>query len=312
MEDFLANTKTIIVDGIHTDLCELYPQNKTKHSHIVIVVVPGNPGVVDFYIEFIHHLYEKLSKRISIVAVGHAGHGARSLNGSKVFTLEDQIKHKGEFLKSYFEPNTKFILMGHSVGSYICLKTYIRYHTTVDIIQIMNLFPTFRHLWEGMAPFVKVAIQPGVRQALCSMIHYTPWWLVKHGLAMKGDLKPLHHHIINKTLDYFVILNVLTMAHIESVDIREIDAEVQDVIQNHMEKLVFLYGPNDKYAPAKYHTELIESFPGVKAHLADEDIEHAFVMNHADRVAHQIIDWLHQAVKDHVISQQEAQEALTQ
>jgi hypothetical protein len=62
--------------------------------------------------------------------VGHAGHCASELTGDRLFTLEDQIHHKQAFLafvnSSQFGElegdKFQFILMGHSIGSYIALK----------------------------------------------------------------------------------------------------------------------------------------------------------------------------------------------
>ena len=56
-----------------------------------------------------------------IELVGHAGHGNAKQNNDKLFTLEDQIEHKAKFLKT-FPKETRFILMGHSIGSFMILK----------------------------------------------------------------------------------------------------------------------------------------------------------------------------------------------
>lgn len=34
--------------------------------------------------------------------------------------------------------------------------------------------PTFRNLYDGLAPLIKVAIRPGFRQTLASIAHYAP------------------------------------------------------------------------------------------------------------------------------------------
>ncbi len=83
--------------------------------------------------------------------MGHAGHGCAGKNSQQVFSLEDQINHKIDILEhhsstsSLFRNNNNnnsnnngnnnkggeeeershrppFILIGHSVGSYIALK----------------------------------------------------------------------------------------------------------------------------------------------------------------------------------------------
>jgi hypothetical protein len=131
--------------NIYTTFCATEPLPSAKSSaderkesnSTKIIVIPGNPGVIEFYQTFINALYEGLGKRFPVFGsmflftllrlyltpntVGHAGHGAVGKNNSRVFTLEDQIAHKAMFLER-FAKGTKFIVLGHSVGSYIALK----------------------------------------------------------------------------------------------------------------------------------------------------------------------------------------------
>lgn len=49
----------------------------------------------------------------------------------------------------------KVILIGHSIGCWMILKLMKRYPSQFNIMQAIHLFPTFRHLWDGMNPAVK-------------------------------------------------------------------------------------------------------------------------------------------------------------
>ena len=44
----------------------VYAKESTTPSDVVLVVVPGNPGVIDFYVPFIDILFENLERKCSI------------------------------------------------------------------------------------------------------------------------------------------------------------------------------------------------------------------------------------------------------
>jgi len=75
------------------------------------------------------------------------------------------------------------------------------------------------------------------------------------------------------------------MTDMETKEICSIDDEVRSVIEEHFSRLFFLYGPLDRYAPKSYCEELKAMFPQVRAHLAPEHIEHAFVLSYSEEVA---------------------------
>jgi pimeloyl-ACP methyl ester carboxylesterase len=265
--------------------------SKKENHNIKMIIIPGNPGLIDFYILFINNLFELLEKKIAIYGIGHAGHGAAKKNLNKLFSLEDQINHKIDFLIQYFDKNTKFILCGHSIGSYIALKIFQR-RKDLQIIKVINLFPTFRYLWNGLTPFKKIIIQPIIRNIIASLLHYTPWFFKRLILFQKENIDESHYLVLEKNIDYFIILNCLYMAYLESQQILEIDNEIESVIKNNIEKLIFLYGPKDKYAPLEYYEHLKKNFPNIKAYLVDEYIEHAFVIKHSKDVANIVYSWI--------------------
>ena len=64
---------------------------------------------------------------VSVLTVGHLGHSAGRLWPGQRFTLEDQIQHKVRFmhwLKTRL-PDTRFVLVGHSIGCYIALQVSV-------------------------------------------------------------------------------------------------------------------------------------------------------------------------------------------
>jgi hypothetical protein len=122
-----------------------------------------------------------------LAAVGHANHGSL-ISEERVFLLEDQIEHKRRFMKQLtlrHGEDTRFILMGHSIGAYMCLKLLAL--NEFDVLQCFMLFPTFRHLYAGFNWFVKLAVRPVMRNVLANIVHYASP-ITPHVLKLTRDL----------------------------------------------------------------------------------------------------------------------------
>lgn len=63
--------KVIPVNGIPTVISVLKPEE--NQSKVSVVVIPGNPGLVEYYDAFIWSLFEASSRTLSIFGISHAG-----------------------------------------------------------------------------------------------------------------------------------------------------------------------------------------------------------------------------------------------
>ncbi|EGF99133.1 Hypothetical protein MELLADRAFT_112942 [Melampsora larici-populina 98AG31] len=121
--------------------------NPDPPPRLMILLIPGNPGLCEFYDRFLNRLYQNLeSNQISnqIICVGHLGLSLKYFNQDKRYLrnlqrlffntkrcqqfaeLDDQIEfHEGfvEMISHTLDPEkTKLILIGHSVGGHIANK----------------------------------------------------------------------------------------------------------------------------------------------------------------------------------------------
>ena len=63
--------EVVNVNGLPTVVSKIFPQkNNQKHA---IVIIPGNPGLVEFYDVFITTLFDTLQGQCPIYAISHAG-----------------------------------------------------------------------------------------------------------------------------------------------------------------------------------------------------------------------------------------------
>nr|GMD39622.1 lipid droplet-associated hydrolase isoform X2 [Ipomoea batatas] len=106
-----------------TDLLEVHAQDPKLH----VVFIPGNPGVVSFYVDFIESLYELLGGTASITGKEHWLLNRKNWEYGRLFSLKAQIDHKMNFIEQELHNvEVPIVLVGHSIGSYISLEIFKR------------------------------------------------------------------------------------------------------------------------------------------------------------------------------------------
>jgi len=276
------------VEGITT---EFYIKRASKEHNLKIVVIPGNPGIIDFYEPFIELLYEKLGQLYDIIGVAHAGHS--ELFDPKVHSLDDQIQHKIDVLHYLLSKNAQshFILIGHSVGAYISLKIWSK-RKDLGIRKVVCLFPTIKHLWNGLAPAVKLFILPGFRHMLSTLVHFSPRFINDLLIGMVSSQSDEARYVTSSKVNYYLVMNILYMAYTEGQQILEIDDDCRGVISANLGHLYFLYGPTDQYTPKEYFEEMRQIYPNGNIEMAEEGVKHAFVLRHSEVVACKVVEFL--------------------
>ncbi|KCV68092.1 hypothetical protein H696_05344 [Fonticula alba] len=106
----------------------------------VLVVIPGNPGVIEYYADFMRAVFFRMNGRIDVFGVEHFGHSpttadflplaqscraSRGSNPTGGNILQAQIEHHMCFLSELRRcrnPWTPLYLAGHSVGAHIALE----------------------------------------------------------------------------------------------------------------------------------------------------------------------------------------------
>ncbi|XP_006813019.1 lipid droplet-associated hydrolase-like [Saccoglossus kowalevskii] len=167
----------IDVNGVNTHVLKydydrkenLHQKDTNEHSKrcdVLVLLIPGNPGIVGFYEDFMLTLYDASSRRVPVWGISHAGHELTPGMNKRCCTwkhneklnLRGQVKHKVDFIKNHISPDTKVILIGHSIGCYIILEI-LKELPRLNVLKCVLLFPTIEGMWESpkgtwMAPFL--------------------------------------------------------------------------------------------------------------------------------------------------------------
>lgn len=144
--------------------CKSY--RKGNVPGVIIYMIPGNPGLIEFYDRFLLELTNNFDRLggCEIVCSAHVGHSIRYnsnfdlrfLENFKIFspnrnpTLADQVEYHTEVVGKILtdgigdSKKTKLVLIGHSVGGYIASKVLERFPDRVT--RMIGLFPTLSNI----------------------------------------------------------------------------------------------------------------------------------------------------------------------
>lgn len=115
----------------------LSPEESQSYlSRKIIVFIPGNPGLVEWYVPFFERMIDRLGPGFVAYGVSNAGHGiqpdllvARESNPESQqyisWTIDGQVQHKCAFLDLILEEERRhsnepphFIFISHSIGAH--------------------------------------------------------------------------------------------------------------------------------------------------------------------------------------------------
>jgi pimeloyl-ACP methyl ester carboxylesterase len=282
-----------------------------------LLLVPGNPGVCEFYFDFADALHRLLNGSAEIIVVSHLGHCGRATAGVAL-SLDDQVAHKRHLLRALLGESDDaarvfrdfglplahaalpLLLAGHSIGAFVCFKLLAERDATCRRVpRVIALMPTFRNLYDGLAPFVRVAVLPGVRHVFAALLGYMPSgvtrWLMHYSHGMSDESK----YATADKLCYDFVNNVLYMAHCETLQgHRPSPATSRSCLPTTPPagRLYFLYSPIDPYTPLSFVDDLRREHPHLDARIVmtSDRVRHAFVLSNSSDVAELLVSsaWL--------------------
>lgn len=129
----------------------------------------GNPGLIDYYLPFLSHLYSLLPDSHAILCTSHIGHEPHLPAPAKTAELETLLETKVELARAlrnsldawagYSSQRPKLVLMGHSLGGWLVCEVMKRLNSEVsDVIHAGHLlFPSLGWMaqsWNGRIMWV--------------------------------------------------------------------------------------------------------------------------------------------------------------
>ncbi|XP_057332896.1 lipid droplet-associated hydrolase [Microplitis mediator] len=280
-------------------------------SKDLVFVIPGNPGIPDFYAGFIKALKSRLPPETPVWTIGHAGHvqppkRMRYLsNGDSkepVYSLKDQLEHKVAFIEKYIPKDAKLHLVGHSIGCWMILQLLKNEEFAKRVVKCYLLFPTIERMAE--TPNGKFLTRIVLRIAalivfLCWLFSFLPMILRSILIRIFGgyfagvtskSLKP-----VEQLLDPPVLDRVFKLADDEMIKVQELD---YDIIEKYSNKLWLYYGATDGWTPTHFYHQLKEKYQDINAEICQRGFRHAFVLTDEIEVGKMVGDNINQTISN--------------
>ncbi|KAG2272263.1 hypothetical protein Bca52824_066818 [Brassica carinata] len=247
-----------------------------------VLFIPGNPGVVPFYKDFLESLYEFLDGNASITGMSTLVSSLFSdWEPGRLFSLQEQIDHKVGFIRQDMEGvKVPIILVAHSIGSYISLDILRKF--SEKVVYCIGLYPflTLNKQSTKQSLIGKLAassVLSATASFLIASLRLLPVWaarrLVSNSLGASWSDTAVQATCTHLR-QYHTMRNVLYMAMTE---FRELAAEPDwDFMRENQSRLAFLFGIDDHWGPLQLFEEISKQAPGTSLSIEREGHTHAF------------------------------------
>ncbi|KAJ0409494.1 hypothetical protein P43SY_002384 [Pythium insidiosum] len=269
----------------------------------MVLFIPGNPGIPHYYLPLMREIVRRHGAHHEVRAMSHSGHYMPWKNNYRVFDLEHQVEHKLEYLRQRINenPDLKFVLISHSIGSYLALQIVEAFPT--HVVKIVLMQPTIHHIGRSQKGQQLSPLFAHRNRAihLVKLVEYLlPMtlrrWVV--GRAIGDDVaraEPVFHDASVGLVNHRVMMNVLHMAHQE---MREVGDMNESVLRAHEHKTLFVYSPVDGWVPNEFAQLFQLKFARAGHRMVPQS--HAFMMDKdgTKDMADHISQWIEDALNE--------------
>ncbi|GAA6055914.1 hypothetical protein JCM3770_002358 [Rhodotorula araucariae] len=288
-------------------------------SKLILLFIPGNPGLVGFYRFFLTALRDALPAHLrsqtKVYAVGHLRHTPdfkedRGFNPQHLPSLQDQVTDKVTFVDLVAQTDKlgtpggpKLVVLGHSIGAWIglqMLKERPQYISTVHA-----LFPTISRMAETpngrrLSPlFSWWALRPVFYST--SALSYLPTTLATRLVSLLTGQSGAGAETTAKLVSSpETVVAALTMAREELARVTELDTAL---LEQYGERLWFYWAAEG--GDGWVTEEAVREIEGVlerkfgekgsrRRQRCAEGMPHAFVLNeaHSNSLARKCAGWI--------------------
>lgn len=266
----------------------------------VLLFFPGNPGIINFYFDFLRNLHSILttthSLDIDVYGVGYPGHSSRTCNGS-IVSLSKQIDHKIAFynmIKSQYPPNTQFYVMGHSTGALIALTMMDSFPN--EFVKGVFITPAIHEIQKSPKgkEYMQLTKDPSrFAHSITTLLRTLPptlgeYLLSKVFVKYDGAIELVKSKLLHpKQIENCIQLFKQTAHHTTYLK-----DTLDQARENLKHKLRFYYIPGDYWIP-EGAVEEIKSFHGEFVKECGNDVvPHNFVFGYGREIAEEVAEFL--------------------
>ncbi|KAK9475763.1 hypothetical protein V1514DRAFT_339104 [Lipomyces japonicus] len=326
------NPNLILKEYIHGEfLSTLYDVAPTSDNEAgLIYILPGNPGLPQYYVPFIKSL-QRLLPDFRMVCVSQAGCDTNSLrlqkpdfNSQRYYDLDDQVLHKLDVLKlllkryGYFEDFQKkrVIIIGHSIGCWILQNLLL--HIKEQNWKIYNLstimlFPTVKHIGQSSSgrKFRRILkFAPNISILTATAVYYfckyLPNRLLQTTINLFMNSPPKHGLLATEDLIYSpsVVYQCVKLGEEEMSRVAEEADNVKSVFwsgswngSGRPGNIMAFFAHEDHWIGEHTRAELLQEYSmrdNVQFEIFNKDdgIKHSFCLWNSETIARKVSIWI--------------------
>ena len=281
-----------IIEG---QICLFSDINNTS-SKLTFIIIPGNPSIPELYTQFSSLFIKKYNYPVIISSLAS--------NSSKNFSLEKAIKLKQNFFEYLFNsnPNTKYIVLAHSIGNYILIKSLQKIQSSERIIGIYCLFPALRNMYETFTLQYKIIsynnLVINIISILSKLFQILPLCIIILFFKLISDVPPNHVECLARNATPSITKQMLLLTKDEGNYVKEYSEDFIEFMNKNSHKLRMIYGKFDVYGNEETANNFHKLVPN--ATLKIVNILHAFVLGYSQEVFDIISDLIRKDIDDNI------------
>ncbi|UYV79338.1 C2orf43 [Cordylochernes scorpioides] len=292
----------VVVGGVPTHVLTCGRWLEDELPGLIIIFIPGNPGAIDYYEEFLKALYEGLQRAVPIWGISHAGHAMsppgyprpKIQGNEELYSLEGQVAHKVAFIQKYVPANREVILIGHSIGCYVVLEI-LRRLPGLQVPRAVLLFPTVERMastpqgqwvWP-LLTYLRYPTLLGVYALSC--LSPQMQWRV---LSWYFKDRPVPDCVYRGCMHLFQPECARLCMLMARDELQKVHALDEDTVATNLHRITFYYGTEDRWCPLSYYQDMKDRFPEGDIRLCRHGFQHAFVMDNSKEVGALVAAWI--------------------
>lgn len=266
--------------------CLLSNNNIISSNPLTFIIIPGNPSIVELYKEFAVLFIKKYKYPVIISSLAS--------NISKNYSLEKAIKLKQNFFEYLFNinPKGKYIVLCHSIGNYIFLKSLQKIKDTKQIISIYCLFPALQNLYKCFPLQYKIMsyniLIINLIAFFSNLFQILPLCLIILFFKAITDVPSTHVECLARNATHSITKQMLLLTKDEGNYIKEYSNDFIEFMKENSHRLRMIYGKFDRYGNEEVANKFHELVPN--AYLKIVNILHAFVLGYSQDMFDTISD----------------------
>ncbi|OCB87857.1 hypothetical protein A7U60_g4991 [Sanghuangporus baumii] len=285
--------------------CLWWPcKDKSINPNTVLLFVPGNPGLADFYRSYLSHIYEAAPDYLAILAHSLVGHSPFvppvPLHVSRLESQIEAMIETIDVILGTFGSAVKLVLIGHSVARLPGLNMHMSllFKTLSErpncVTAAFLLFPTITHIVHtpngSRLSWLFNGFMPSILSHLSKVFRVIPKSILR---LLFRDWPPEQIEVLWSFLNCpSAILATLKMAHQEMDTIKDLDKELFNSVKH---KLYLFFAEKDDWVGDNKDMvlrEMSDEPHSIRIIHGRHDIPHAYCINHGKELGEQTLKWL--------------------